>query len=51
MADIEGVKDTKFCGVIADNNRRQGLSIVEADSVLVTDSVFRNTHGPRPSSP
>ena len=47
---VEGAKDTKFCGVIADNNRRQGLSIVEADGVLVTDSVFRNTHGTRPSA-
>ena len=42
---VEGAKDTKFCGVIADNNRRQGLSIVEADGVLVTNSVFRNTRG------
>ena len=47
---VEGAKDTKFCGVIADNNRRQGLSIVEADGVLVTNSVFRNTHGTRPSA-
>src|SRR3990170_6531309 len=47
---VEGAKDTKFCGVIADNNRRQGLSIVEADGVLVTDSVFRNTRGTRPSA-
>jgi hypothetical protein len=47
---VEGAKDTKFCGVTADNNRRQGLSIVEADGVLVTDSVFRNTHGTRPSA-
>ena len=36
--------------MIADNNRRQGLSIVEADGVLVTDSVFRNTRGTRPSA-
>lgn len=47
---VEGGKDIKFCGVIADNNRRQGLSIVEADGVLVTDSVFRNTRGTRPSA-
>ena len=47
---VEGAKDTKFCGVIADNNRRQGLSIVEADGVLVTDLVFRNTRGTRPSA-
>ena len=47
---VEGAKDTKFCAVVADNNRRQGLSIVEADGVLVTDSVFRNTRGTRPSA-
>jgi hypothetical protein len=47
---VEGAKDTKFCGVTADNNRRQGLSIVEADGVLVTDSVFKNTRGTRPSA-
>lgn len=47
---VEGAEDTKFCDVIADNNRRQGLSIIEADGVLVTDSVFKNTHGTRPSA-
>jgi polygalacturonase len=47
---VEGAKDIKFCGVTADNNRRQGLSIVEADDVLVTGSVFSNTHGTRPSA-
>ncbi|HSB59503.1 MAG TPA: glycosyl hydrolase family 28-related protein [Methyloceanibacter sp.] len=47
---VEGAKNTKFCAVSADNNRRQGLSIVEADGVLVTDSVFSNTHGTRPSA-
>jgi polygalacturonase len=47
---VEGAKDTKFCAVTADNNRRQGLSIVEADGVLVTDSVFKNTRGTRPSA-
>jgi Pectate lyase superfamily protein/Right handed beta helix region len=47
---VEGAKDVKFCSVTADNNRRQGLSIIEADGVLVTDSVFQNTHGTRPSA-
>ena len=47
---VEGATDTKFCTVTADNNRRQGLSIIEADGVLVTDSVFKNTHGTRPSA-
>jgi uncharacterized phage protein (TIGR02218 family) len=34
--------------VLSDNNRRQGLSIVHATNVLVTDSIFRNTHGTSP---
>jgi Pectate lyase superfamily protein len=47
---VEDANDTKFCGVTSDGNRRQGLSIIEADGVLVTDSVFSNTHGTRPSA-
>jgi Pectate lyase superfamily protein/Right handed beta helix region len=47
---VEGANDTKFCGVTADNNRRQGLSIVEANGVLVTDSMFKNTRDTRPSA-
>jgi Pectate lyase superfamily protein/Right handed beta helix region len=47
---VEDAKNTKFCAITTDNNRRQGLSIVEADGVLVTDSIFSNTHGTRPSA-
>ena len=47
---VKGAKDVKFCFVTADNNRRQGLSIVEADGVVVTDSVFKNTRGTRPGA-
>jgi hypothetical protein len=47
---VEDARDVKFCGVTADYNRRQGLSIVEANGVLVTDSVFKNTRGTRPSA-
>jgi hypothetical protein len=47
---VEDAKDVRFCGVIADGNRRQGLSIVDADGVTVTDSVFKSTHGTRPSA-
>jgi polygalacturonase len=46
----EGATDVKFCAVTADSNRRQGLSIIEADGVTVTDSVFKNTNGTRPSA-
>jgi translation initiation factor IF-1 len=47
---VQDAADVAFCGVIADHNRRQGLSIVEADRVIVTDSVFQDTRGTRPSA-
>lgn len=47
---VQGAKDVNFCGVVADHNRRQGLSIVDADGVLVSNSVFKNTRGTRPSA-
>jgi polygalacturonase len=47
---VQDAKDVRFCGVVADANRRQGLSIVDADGVTVTGSVFQNTHGTRPSA-
>jgi hypothetical protein len=46
---VEGATDVKFCSVTADNNRRQGLSIIEADGLIVKNSTFKNTHGTRPS--
>jgi polygalacturonase len=42
--------DVAFCSVVADHNRRQGLSIIDTDRLLVTNSVFRDTHGTRPSA-
>jgi len=42
--------DIAFCSVAAVNNRRQGLSIISANRLLVTDSVFRDTRGTRPSA-
>jgi len=42
--------DIAFCSVAAINNRRQGLSIISANRLLVTDSVFRDTRGTRPSA-
>jgi hypothetical protein len=47
---VQGATDVKFCSVLADNNRRQGLSIIEAEGLLVTHSVFKNTRGTRPSA-
>jgi hypothetical protein len=42
--------DIAFCSVVAIHNRRQGLSIVGASRLLVTNSVFRDTRGTRPSA-
>ena len=39
-----------FCAVVSDHNRRQGLSVIEVDRLEVTNSVFRNTQGTRPSA-
>jgi polygalacturonase len=47
---IENATDVTLCGVTADGNRRQGLSIIEADGVLVKNSVFQNTAGVRPGA-
>ena len=47
---VSDAKEVKFCSVIADNNRRQGLSIIDVKDLLVTDSIFKNTHGTRPSA-
>lgn len=47
---VEAVKDVTLCSVVADHNRRQGLSVIEADGLLVTNSVFKNTRGTRPSA-
>lgn len=45
---VEDAEDVRFCSVVADANRRQGMSITDADGVLVSKSVFKNTHGTRP---
>ena len=47
---IQGAKDVKFCSVTAENNRRQGLSIIEANGIDIKNSIFKNTHGTRPSA-
>ncbi|KAB2937038.1 MAG: right-handed parallel beta-helix repeat-containing protein [Hyphomicrobium sp.] len=47
---IDGAKDVRICGVTADYNRRQGLSIIDAIDVFITGSVFKNTRGTRPSA-
>jgi polygalacturonase len=47
---VQDAEDVRFCGVTADANRRQGLSIIAADGLLVLNSTFKNTHGTRPSA-
>jgi hypothetical protein len=47
---INDASDVTLCAVTADRNRRQGLSIVEADGVFVTNSIFQNTGGTRPGA-
>lgn len=47
---MQAVKDIAVCRIVADHNRRQGISVIEAEGVLVTHSVFKNTRGTRPSA-
>jgi Pectate lyase superfamily protein len=47
---IQGANDVKLCSVTADNNRRQGLSIIQVNGLEVKNSAFQNTHGTRPSA-
>jgi parallel beta-helix repeat protein len=37
-----------LCAVVADHNRRQGLSIIEGDGIVVRSSTFKNTIGTAP---
>ena len=43
-------KNITFCAVKADNNRRQGMSIISVDGLLVKDSIFSNTNGTAPQA-
>jgi hypothetical protein len=47
---VQDAQDVRFCGVTADANRRQGLSIISAKGLLVLNSTFKNTQGTRPSA-
>jgi pectate lyase-like protein len=47
---VEGASEVTLCGVTADNNRRQGLSIIQGDNILVKYSLFQNTNGERPGA-
>lgn len=43
-------EDVAFCSIRAEKNRRQGLSIIKGNRILVTRSIFRDTRGTRPSA-
>jgi hypothetical protein len=47
---IAAAQNITFCSVVADHNRRQGLSVTEVNQLEVTNSVFSNTQGTRPSA-
>ncbi|MGH6737897.1 MAG: right-handed parallel beta-helix repeat-containing protein, partial [Bradyrhizobium sp.] len=47
---VARAEDVRLCAVTADANRRQGLSIIAADGLLVLNSIFANTHGTRPGA-
>ncbi|MDP1417433.1 right-handed parallel beta-helix repeat-containing protein [Peribacillus simplex] len=42
--------NVKIKGIKADNNRRQGISIIYAKNIVISDSRFENTNGTPPSS-
>ncbi|ODR95915.1 hypothetical protein AUC70_03400 [Methyloceanibacter stevinii] len=47
---ISDAEDVALCGVRAERNRRQGLSIIHGNRILVTRSMFRDTQGTRPAA-
>ena len=47
---LAGGEDIALCSVVAEHNRRQGLSIIRGNRILVTNSTFRDTRGTRPSA-
>ena len=48
---IQGANDVKLCSVTADNNRRQGLSIIQVNRLEIKNSTFKNTDGTPLSMP
>jgi len=48
VGGAKGCENVTFCGVTADRNRRQGMSVVSANGVVIKDSTFKNTSGTPP---
>src|SRR5262245_54110347 len=40
---IQDANDVRLCSVVAENNRRQGLSIIQIDGLEIRNSTFKNT--------
>lgn len=43
-------KNITVCSLVANHNRRQGMSIISANNVLVKHSLFKNTQGTLPEA-
>ena len=39
-----------MCSVIADNNRRQGITVTSVNGAVIKNSIFRNSKGTHPSA-
>jgi parallel beta-helix repeat protein len=46
--ETSGTTNLTITGVTCDNNRRQGMSIINVQGMTVTGSTFSNTHGTAP---
>ena len=47
---VARAEDVRLCAVTADANRRQGLSIIAVEGLLVQNSIFARSHGTRPGA-
>ncbi len=48
--DVMFSSDVTMCNVVADRNRRQGISITSVDGLVIRNSTFKNTAGTLPES-
>ena len=43
-------KDISIYNIICDNNRRQGISVIAVNGLIIKESTFKNTHGTGPAA-
>ena len=43
-------KDISISNIICDNNRRQGISVIAVNGLIIKESTFKNTHGTGPAA-